>query len=462
MTEGGKPPVGLDLRAAVRMRENIEMDEKDGNVRGFVTIEYRDPTTGKVREKIEDENHVFGNSFKCGFWSNMLIQTARDIFFVTDDNTPPSDDLPYLRGNIIGWGRNVVGGTNVRQGAFVAGESQPMGADIGEGLGRRFRYVFDFTPTQLLEGIGSFGFTPQYRPFVHQVASTTEHCFLRPIRERFLNQWNTLPATTVNIANVFKKGTSYRLHQSAATAAGIVTLQIQDLLRTGVSSIRPNIVVTPHFTALGAGQERSVGIAFDSDRAYLMMLSATVVQRRLFEFEDDTFTNLLNTYLLPTVAAQGTLRVFAVYGKTIYAYHPTTGQMMYVEDFTNPENWIIVEANACPYNTALGVGMRSITINDGILSSHGFARQPWFDIETKKQVLNTFAIGGTTQNTLGTCLDPSQGNRMFLHTIPGTFGTAVYDYVTTQALCCYAMPPDAPPRPEGTGVRISYQLDVMF
>lgn len=432
-----------------------------GAVTGSVRVDYRDPLTGRTKERHEDRNHIFEDSFKCSFWSNVLSQTARDQFFVTDDATPPSDDFPYLRGNIIGMGRPATA-AGARQGAFAAADSMPCGEDIGGGMGRRFRHVYDFTPAQLLEGVGSFGFTSQYSPYMHLAGNPTDNNFLRPLRERRANVWPTSPQSPVNVANVFRRDAAYRLHQSATNDNAAVTVMRQNLLIPSGDGAYSNTDVSGHFAGLGNGQERAVGLAFDTRMAYLLMLSPAAAQRRLMEFEDDTFRNLLATYMLPATAHVTGLRLFAVHGNAIFMYHPLTGQMGYVEDFAAPTDWRYAEALPCPYNAALNPGQRSVTVERGMLWSFGHGRQPIFDARTKKQVANTFAVP-TGQGTIGTCTDPSLGHRMFLHAVsPGLYGNAACDFITTQALCCYAMPPGAPPRPDGTGVRISYQLDVTF
>jgi hypothetical protein len=53
--------------------------------------------------------------------------------------------------------------------------------------------------------------------------------------------------------------------------------------------------------------------------------------------------------------------------------------------------------------------------------------------------------------------DPTSPNRPILMS-NNTDGAFYYK----QALTCYALPNDAPERPPNTGVRISYQIDVLY
>ena len=444
------------------MLDNVKIPGRVGSARGYARVEYADEVSGKTKERIEGENHVFPDSFKCGFWSSVLSgisrdswgAAARDNFFVTSDNAYPEDGFPYLRGNIVGFGRPRAGTpAHPLQGVFVGGESSPYGDPIEGGLGVRYRYTYRFSSAQLLEGIGSFGITTQYNP--HAGFGT-----LMPIRERYVVARATAPMSTLNTPNVFRGHSNLRLHQTGIAATAAVTVMKQDLL-TGNHG---NLNVTPHFTALGAEQQRAVGLSFDSGRAYLMMLSHTATQRRLIEFEDQSFANVTGTYPLPTATQQGALRVFAVLGKTVFAYHPTTGQMMYIGDFTNPTNWITAPVPDCPYNTQLNLNpaIRSITIHEGILYSFGGGRNHFFDAGTKRSVANVFAGDfGLGRNTLGSIREPSLANPMFIHSFPWSPGEH-FGFFANQALCCYAVPDGAPTRPAGTGVKITHQLEIMF
>ena len=395
------------------MNDIVKIDRGAAQVAGQMCLDYINSVTDKTEERVEGVAHVFADSFKCGFWSNILAQTTRDSFFVTSDSTHPDDGFPYLRGNIIGWGTpSTLAAPHNRRGTFVPDLSFLHGVFIDGGRGVRYRYVYDFTSGQLLEGIGSFGLTVQYNPFVPQSINNAHNFFLKPLRERAINNWGD---GAYNSNNVFKKTKNYRMIQSGIPNTAVV--RTQTLTQDGGESFH-DIDVLSHFLALGVEQGRAVGVAFDTDRAYLLMLSATASQRRLLEFADDTFTNLLNTYLLPTTNAQGALHVFAVHGRSIYAYHPTSGSMIYIDDFTNPADWQTVATAICPYNIAEATGYRSITIENGILYSHGAGRQAFFDIATRTQVANAFA-GNFAANfpTLGTWLEPSLENPMHIHSI---------------------------------------------
>jgi len=426
-------------------------------VEGSVSIDYFDTVTGKVKERIVGGNHVFGDSFQCSSWSNVLTQSARASLFLTDDGTYPNDRFPYLRGTILGWGQVNAGANGTRQGSYVGAESW-LNRDEKEGRGRSWRYTYEFGASQVPESVRCVGITPQYRPFLHNAANPVDMFALRPLRERSMAAWPTAPVSIINQPAVIRGSKRYSLHSTAATAAGIVTVMVFDLI-TGVSK---NITVTEHFTALGGNQTRAIGMSFDSPKAYLMMISGTVNNRRVLEFANDSFTTLLNTYTVSNISSSPTGNNFAVLGDTMYQ---ASHSGLSIANFRENTNWNIVTAiEPCPFNVAASAGHRFITIKDGLFWTHGIpgtaaGRHPVFDIGTKKQVATIAPFNG---NTLGICTEPSLDNRMFLYLVIGTHGSLVYDYWTNQALAAYVISDDAPPRPPGTGMKISYQIDATY
>ena len=424
-----------------KLNENIK------SVKGNVCIEYIDPLTDKVKERIKGENHIFEDSFKCNFWHQILTQSRLDQFFVTDDNTYPSDSFPYLRGNIIGWGRPdaaLPGGG--RRGRFLPNESIRFGEDIGGGMGRKFRYTYLFGSDALNEGIGSFGFTSQYNPNMWNTAITSNGIFtdailphlpfyLKPVRERMFQEFGILP----NSDSVFKENVTYWFDAIRRE------VHILDLMRCSHKTVsvatyceEPDLLVS----------RMGVGIAFDSPNVFLLTQTEDVGKRYLYVFENDGFDKMLHSYHVPNVTLPTPVRAFAVYGSKIFAYAPTA---QCVEDYKDIEaTWENMEMVACPFG-AIPTGVGRITIFDGIFYTFGQGRRRLYSVETKLQIATAASVAALGVHnvpiTHGTCLDISLDNPMFLHSTFG-YGTVVsnimtslvYTFVTTQALCCYANP----------------------
>jgi hypothetical protein len=229
--------------------------------------------------------------------------------------------------------------------------------------------------------------------------------------------------------------------------------------------------VTARSAGLTGTLNRSIGVSFDSPRAYLMVHSATATQRRVFEFADDTFETLLNTYDFSSQATNITNGCFVVFGDRFFSMN---NNGMESGSFVNNVAQIVHNHTACPYNTTITSGTaRYITIRDGkfytLAASGGTgdvtARNSVWDLATMTQIATIGTIShsiSSTPNILGVATDPTLGDRMFLYVMPGLYGSAAYDFYTNQALAAYVLPNDAPQRPPGTGMRVAYQIDVMF
>ena len=442
---------------------------KDGAVVGYACVDYKDPVTGKIKEQVKGRNHVFINSFKCDFWDRVLSPVGVPSFFITDDNAPACDGIPYLRGNIIGFGNN----SNLNMPAALirnyvgtlAGGSIPWGESVNNGQMMRFRYVYDFRDDQLLEGIGSFGFTPQY--FHRLFILNGMHHLLKPLRERQLvDLGGNMPSAHIQ-QNVFKMQKNYRASQASGAR-----VHVRDMY-SNTPGAQADINVSPHLAHYQPGHV-AVGIAFDSSKAYLLNLSDISSNRVLLEFEDDTFSNLLKTYRLPLVDPQNgaydensVLRAFAVSGNTAYAFNDQ--DMIYIDDFTDSAaEWKTVKANRCPLD-GIPLGPtprnfykgwnRAVTISNGVLYGHGADACPFYDIGAIRQIGNATGIGENV------CMEITLEDPMFLHGVRWQYGVLQANplgFICNQALCCYAMPQDAPLRGPNTSVTIQYTVDVHY
>jgi hypothetical protein len=456
-----------------KITEGIGLGSNVSAVKGTVSIEYSDPITGKIRERIRKKNHIFADAFRCANWSNVLTNTLRPQLFLTDDNTPPSDLFPFLRGNIIGWLQQGQAAEGLRRGNFNSYESWNNRdislVDSGKepGSGRSWCFTGEWTGSQVPEVLGCIGITNQYRPFNFTAAmpANSDVFSLRPNRERRISNAEipSVPATLVNAGAVIRENKRYSLHQSAATAAAVVTITIYDLI-TGESRQSD---VSRFFNgtvggAIGAGQERAVGVAFDSGRVYLSVHPTTVANRRVYEFADDTFETPVNTYSITNSTAMPINRCFAVLESTAYsAANGTVRWFNFNENTANADEVL----ETCPYNTLPSAGAnRMITIKDGkfytfAANNTAGQRSAVVDISSMNQIATLAPLAGTQADLLGIATEPTLGHRQFMHIARGTFGTGAFDYVVAQALAAYT---DIPPRSPGDAMKISYRLDVMF
>ncbi|GHU56171.1 hypothetical protein AGMMS49975_19080 [Clostridia bacterium] len=226
------------------------------DVIGKVQIDYTDKITGKVKERICGNNHVFLDAFNTTAWWDRLSATTYDTFFLTDDDTPPDDNFQYLRGNIIGWGRVGNEASGAYRGKFLANESIIDG-DINNGAGRHFKYTYTFTGDQVLQPIKSLGLSMQYSGEIDV-----------PVR-----RWKY--PTNLNTYTTMRNNLLYNC------ANGIITVFNPF---TGTSS---TIDVT---NVVGNAQgNMCVGFADDSTKAYIFRVGSAVGNRAIYEFLDETF-----------------------------------------------------------------------------------------------------------------------------------------------------------------------------
>ena len=470
------------------MKECVTFKRKLSKIVGRVKIKDIDPITGKIKEKHTGTNHIFYDSFNSSDWVRVLNNPNRPNLFITDDTAPISDDFPYLRGNIELWGQINLGSDGARRGSwspidsFVnVDASIPPDFDTDgpsttlPGMGRIWRYQYEFGEGQLHgRNLGCIGITTQYRPIYTQTTTAVDMLALRPIRERYWTSWG---AQTLNVSGVVKNGIRYSLEQSTAAVTGTVIVTKYNFL----TQESTRIDVTRYFTALGAGQQRSVGVDFNDGRMYLAMLSTTAAQRRVMVFSDDTFEELIETHLTPAITAGGggTWLTFAGTGTTLSTAggFAVLGTEMYeasawglsVADFATNTNWVTrIPIGVCPYNNAglLTTAQRFLTIEDGKLFTHtqgtNAARTGVYEVPSGRRVatLGVFSLGG---QFLGAMREPSLDNLQFLYigSNTATPGTGM-EHMTNSALAAYVVPEEMREIRPGYAKRITYEIEVVF
>jgi hypothetical protein len=213
----------------------------------------------------------------------------------------------------------------------------------------------------------------------------------------------------------------------------------------------------------GTAATLCIGVHAEDDRIYVLAYSSTAANRRMYEFTDDGFGTPLRT-LSPTnmTAYPSTSKVFAVYGN--YYYYYNSG--WYRGDFVNNVNATLQSTPDCPYNTSLLSGNTgSVIVKDGCVyqfydyySTSGI-RVPIWDMVSNKQAGTLCACNKNASSSYQQqCVtDPTTPNKPFL--ISNYSGLLFY---YKNALTCYALDSNAPPRPPGSGVQIRYQIEVEY
>lgn len=415
------------------MREKLYIPSKAVNrIVGNVTIDYTDPVTGRVKERIQDHNHEFIDQFASLAWDTILSLTTAETLFMTDDNTPPDDNFQYLRGNIVGWGMNGADASGTYRGKYVADKSfnrQPFASD--EGYGYRWKYVYDFTPSQVPGKIGSIGITAQYMNF-----SSANNPVYPVKRFRYTTEANYY---------IYKGQWGYRIDNT-----GIITVY------NPLSNEKYTVDVS---AVTGTAHTLCLGFNYSNGKAYILAYHSTAANRRMYEFLDEEFSVLLNTYSPSSIAAYpSTTKVFAVYDN--YYYYWNSG--WYRGDFAENVNAVLQPVPVCPYIASAATGqVGSIAGHDDYIyvfnngNSTSYRHLIW-DAKENRSVASINAATTSSAYQQQCPEDPTTANRLYLLSYYGGY------FMYKNALTCYVLPDDAPERPENSGVQITYLVDVTY
>ena len=150
------------------MKERTALPRRDAQAEGNVTIQYTDAVTGKVLEEIKGKNHVFTAQLAAtaGFQSTAL----KADLLLCEGGSQPEEDMPFIPGSPIGYGRPGAEGTGLYRGTYRTADSW-FGRTTRGGVSSK--YVYDVLPTQALGKVDWVGLTaamgtgvsvPSYQP----------------------------------------------------------------------------------------------------------------------------------------------------------------------------------------------------------------------------------------------------------------------------------------------------------
>lgn len=133
------------------MLDRALLQGRDFDAQGHCRVDYTDPVTGKVLERIEGDNHVFIDQFTCsGFqgFQPMLLLSNGDVSY--------DADVPMIPGMPTGYGVVGSSATGTLQGSYRSVDS--FNNRISRS-GVTFQYVYDFLSTQIPLPINYVGLT---------------------------------------------------------------------------------------------------------------------------------------------------------------------------------------------------------------------------------------------------------------------------------------------------------------
>lgn len=133
---------------------------------GHCRVDYTDPITGKVLERVEGDNHVFMDQFMAQDFQGQALSAA---LLITNGEQSLDTDLPYLPGTPIGYGTPSSEATGIYQGSFRSVDSY-RNRITQQGITNL--YVYDFLTTQIPDTIRYVGLTAAGREGVNTTPFT--------------------------------------------------------------------------------------------------------------------------------------------------------------------------------------------------------------------------------------------------------------------------------------------------
>ena len=290
---------------------------------GHPCVMLTDPLTGKIKEKIEGENHVFLDALLCrssnvgGDW----VDAISTLWMCLNDSALAVDaNIPYLMGQTIGYGVPTISGTGTFRGAYNA-TNQVLAQKTRESVYWKFQY--DFTTAQANGTINSIGLTHQYK---------------RCLGFKPISGFPTYVDTTYG-----RCCTSDGRYTYSCTDAGIITKH--DILLGTNSTIDVSAIV-----ATASGNYKTVGYAPDTGKYYIYVYSGTASLRKMYIFSNSAFTSVEATYSPTNVGITMVGHAMYVYGNTAFWFAFNESNKIYYADFVN--NSAVTPLTISTYNNA--------------------------------------------------------------------------------------------------------------
>jgi hypothetical protein len=270
---------------------------------GRVRIELTNPATGKVTECVEGNNHVFVEPLL--YQENNMYNISTPFLMegygvnainmcLNDDGTAIDTRFPYLRGHTVGYGTPGQGSSGLYRGAYNAANQVLM--DWKSDFTRvRYKHQYDFTPSQANGTIRNVGLTHQYT------------------NKRFHSR-HGLSTSTIPLSHGDQAYTNDGRYQYDCSTAGVITIKDKYLRTTATVDVSATVGTT-------ATTYKRIGYAPRTGRYYVWCGSSTAGNRKMYEYSNNAFTTLLNTYSPSNIAilASGSSNSgIYIYGNNMY------------------------------------------------------------------------------------------------------------------------------------------------
>lgn len=429
--------------------EKIKYPIGEYDVRGFVTIEYKDPITGRVIEQIKGENHIYADSLFGGELqtasnaSGNWVNDMSNVYLIaTDDDREMDPNFPYITGIMRGFGIPNTVSFGEYRGGYVASDSF-LAKQTRNNIS--FKYVYDFGINAGLGQINTIGLTHQYRN----------------ARRTHPSRMIVVPAMPANPYEVISDG-KY-MYEIADT--GILTRT--DLISGDIYTIDLSLIV-----GAVSADRKSVGYNDILKHYYIYVGSTTTANRKLYEFDNNLFigTPVILDFPLSTSNYKAS---FFVYNNVIYRPQNVIISNAIYLFVKSQHDMADINISGPSFTEFPSVGVaQGITYNGfGNYRAHGkFMRGsmmciPSFFSSTSLQgcgfiydLSKELLVGELVKTQQGTL-----GGGVFLeHPVAKNFLPCIDNEYNNCAVAQFKYQDDAPQRPEGHPMTIIYEIQVKF
>lgn len=273
---------------------------------GHFCIELKDPDTGKIKEKVQGQNHVFPDALfsQTSTWQSAVSSV---YMVLSDDDTAVDNNFPYMLGNVVGYGVPSAGSSGNYRGAYNT-TNQVLASMTPDMC--RWKFQYDFTTAQANGTIKSIGLTNQYfTPGIYPLSayklpgSGSSYCYL----------------------------TCDGRYTYSCSTAGIITKH--DLYTNTSATIDVSATV-----GTSSSVYKDVGYAPNTGKYYILTFSSTASDRHMYVFSNNTFSSLETTYTTSNIDS-AILYNYPMYIYGNFVFWIYNNEILYV-DFVNNATFI--------------------------------------------------------------------------------------------------------------------------
>jgi hypothetical protein len=413
---------------------NLKTMQPFSHAEGRVCIDYTDPVTGKVKERIKGKNHVYLDSFQCTNWKVVLDNIGLHM----TGHTPALDTaFPYLLGSHVGYGRVGAGSSGTYRGAYNTANSF-LGRQNGI-TGISWKYQYDFTPTQVPGTVKKIALTNQFMSSdpvnLYYSESSTQWPFKVWKQEALINNYT---------------GCTVEGRYSYTCSSGVVTKK--DLWFNTSTMIDVSSYV-------GTSGTMYCGYATDTGCYYIANGSTKYVYKFIDEYV--TYSASYNYTNMSTSSSYW--GPFYVHSGIAYAFYPSNNYICVHDFVANLTMTSITIPNDSAYSTqAVYCGYTSTYGN--LIVSLGYSENKdsscIFDLTTLSVVGYMFSTTNKQSYRTPTRY-PLSNDYIFGNPTYG-YRMKTKEFIHNAAFCIYRVPDDAPTRPSGYGMTITYEVEVLW